>query len=85
MRLIWTIDRSLSRDGSADGEYTVSVQYTDLIGETLTEDFIPTFDSQPPAITVGSRPQIANPLTTERIEVELEVTDNFAGCAGEWI
>ena len=82
MRLIWTIDRSLSRDGSADGEYTVSVQYTDLIGETLTEDFILTFDSQPPAITVGSRPQIANPLTTERIEVELEVTDNFEGVQG---
>ena len=82
MRLIWTIDRSLSRNGSADGEYTVSVQYTDLIGETLTEDFILTFDSQPPTITVGSRPQIANPLTTGRIEVELEVTDNFAGVQG---
>ena len=82
MRLIWTIDRSLSRDGSADGEYIVSVQYTDLIGETLTEDFILTFDSQPPTITVGSRPQIANPLTTGRIEVELEVTDAFAGVQG---
>ena len=82
MRLIWTIDRSLSRNGSADGEYTVSVQYTDLIGETLTEDFILTFDSQPPTITVGSRPQIANPLATGRIEVELEVTDAFAGVQG---
>ena len=82
MRLIWIIDRSLSRNGSADGEYTVNVQYTDLIGETLTEDFILTFDSQPPTITVGSRPQIANPLTTGRIEVELEVTDAFAGVQG---
>ena len=82
MRLIWTINRSLSRNGSADGEYTVSVQYTDLIGERLTEDFILTFDSQPPIITVGSRPQIANPLTTERIEVQLEVTDDFAGVQG---
>ena len=82
MRLTWTIDRSLSRDGSADGEYTVSVQYTDLIGERLTEDFILTFDSQSPTITVGSRPQIANPLTTGRIEVELEVTDAFAGVQG---
>ena len=82
MRLIWTIDRSLSRDGSADGEYTVSVQYTDLIGETLTEDFMLTFDSQPPTITVDSHPQIANPLTTERIEVQFEVTDDFAGVQG---
>ena len=82
MRLVWTIDRSLSRDGSADGEYTVRVQYTDLIGETLTEDFMLTFDSQPPAITVDSQPQIANPLTTERIEVQFEVTDDFAGVQG---
>ena len=81
-RLVWTIDRSLSRDGSADGEYTVNVQYTDLIGKTFREDFMLTFDSQPPTITVGSRPQIANPLTTERIEVQLEVTDDFAGVQG---
>ena len=81
-RLVWTIDRSLSRDGSADGEYTVNVQYTDLIGKTFTEDFMLTFDSQPPTITVGSRPQVANPLTTERIEVQLEVTDDFAGVQG---
>lgn len=82
MRLVWSIDRSLSRDGSADGEYTVSVQYTDLIGETLTEDFILTFDSQPPTIAADSHPQIANPLTTERIEVQFEVTDDFAGVQG---
>ncbi len=82
MRLVWTIDRSLPRDGSADGEYTVSVQYTDLIGETLTEDFMLTFDSQPPTITIDSHPQTANPLTTERIEVQFEVTDDFAGVQG---
>ena len=82
MRLIWTIDRSLSRDGSADGEYTVSIQYTDLIGETFTEDFILTFDSQPPTIAADSHPQIANPLTTDQIEVQFEVTDDFAGVQG---
>ena len=84
-RLAWTIDRALSRDGSADGEYTVSVQYTDLIGKAFTENFTLTFDSQPPAITVGSHPQLVNPLTTERIAVELEVTDSFEGGAGKWI
>ena len=81
-RLVWTIDGVLSRDGSADGEYIVNVQYTDLIGKAFTENFILTFDSQPPAIIVDSRPQAANPLTTERIEVELEVTDNFEGVQG---
>ena len=82
MRLIWTIDRSLSQYGSADGEYTVSVRYTDFIGEMLTEDFILTFDSQPPIIVADSQPQLANPLTTERIEVQFEVTDDFAGVQG---
>ncbi len=81
-RLIWSVDRPLSRDGSTDGQYTVTVQYTDLIGEAFTEDFILTFDSQPPAITAASRPRIANPLTTERIEVDLEVTDHFEGVQG---
>ena len=42
-RLVWTIGRSLSRDGSADGEYTVNVQYTDLIGKRFTEEFMLTF------------------------------------------
>ncbi|RKU07318.1 hypothetical protein C6502_18790 [Candidatus Poribacteria bacterium] len=81
-RLVWTIDRPVSRDGSADGEYTVNVQYIDLIGEVFTEDFILNFDSQPPAITVDTRPQAANPLTADRIEVELEVIDDFAGVQG---
>ena len=81
-RLVWTIDGALSRDGSADGEYTINVQYTDLIGKTFREDFILTFDSQPPAITDPSRPRAANPLATERIEVELEVTDDFEGVQG---
>ena len=81
-RLVWTIDGALSRDGSADGEYTINVQYTDLIGKTFRENFILTFDSQPPAITDPSRPRAAKPLTTERIEVELEVTDDFEGVQG---
>ena len=81
-RLVWTIDRPLSRDGSADGEYTVNVQYIDLIGEVFTEDFILNFDSQPPAIAVDTRPQATNPLTAERIEVALEVIDDFGGVQG---
>ena len=73
MRLIWTIDRSLSRDGSADGEYTASVQYTDLIGEALTEDFILTFDSQPPQqspLTLVRRLQI--PLLQSELKFNLK-------------
>ena len=42
-----------------------------------------TFDSQPPTITdLALVLRSANPLTTERIEVQLEVTDDFAGVQG---
>ncbi len=49
-RLIWTIVTPLPRDGSADGEYTVSVRYEDFDGGSFTEDFALTFDTQIPTI-----------------------------------
>ncbi len=49
-RLIWTIATPLPRDGSADGEYTVSVRYEDFDGSSFTEDFALTFDTQIPTI-----------------------------------
>ena len=49
-RLIWTIATPLPRDGSADGEYTVSVRYEDFDGGSFTEDFALTFDTQIPTI-----------------------------------
>ena len=49
-RLIWTIATPLPRDGSADGEYTVSIRYEDFDGSSFSEGFTLTFDTQIPTI-----------------------------------
>ena len=68
------------RNGSQDGSYRIRVQLTDKAGNNETKNFELVYDTQAPAIL--STIPIANPLTTERIEVELEVTDTFAGVQG---
>ena len=68
------------RNGSQDGTYLIRVRLTDKAGnaETRTIDLV--YDTQAPAIVSPIR--TANPLTTQRIEVELEVTDTFGGVQG---
>ena len=68
------------RNGTQDGTYLIRVRLTDKAGnaETKTIDLI--YDTQAP--TIVSPIRTANPLTTERIEVELDVTDIFAGVEG---
>ena len=68
------------RNGSQDGNYRIRVGLTDKAGnaETRTIDLI--YDTQAP--TIVSPIRTANPLTTELIEVEFEVTDTFAGVQG---
>ena len=68
------------RNGSQDGSYRIRVQLTDKAGNNETKNFELVYDTQAPAIL--STIPIANPLTTERIDVELEVTDTFAGVPG---
>ena len=68
------------RNGSQDGVYRIQVKSTDKAGNTETKNIELVYDTQAPAI-VSTIPA-ANPLTTERIEVELEVTDTFAGVQG---
>ncbi len=59
-RLIWTAENPLPRDGSADGEYGVSVNYEDFVGQNFTQGFTLTFDTQVPTVpqttpTAGAR------------------------------
>lgn len=68
------------RNGSQDGSYRIRVQLTDKAGNNETKNFELIYDTQAPAIVSTIR--TANPLTTERIEIELEVTDTFAGMEG---
>ena len=68
------------RNGTQDGTYLIRVRSTDKAGNTETKNIELVYDTQAPAIVSTIR--TANPLTTERIEVELEVTDTFAGVQG---
>ena len=79
--LEFRLDQPLEqRNGSQDGSYRIRVQLTDKAGNNETKNFELVYDTQAPAIL--STMPIANPLTTERIEVELEVADTFAGVQG---
>ena len=79
--LEFRLNQPLERlNGTQDGAYLIRVRLTDKAGnaETRTIDLI--YDTQAP--TIISPIQTANPLTTAQIEVELEVTDTFAGVQG---
>ena len=49
--LIWNIDGTIPRDGSADGEYTVTATFVDFTGQRLTQQFQLFFDTRIPAVT----------------------------------
>ena len=68
------------RNGSQDGGYHIRVGLTDKAGNAETRTIELVYDTQAPAI-VSTIPTV-NPLTTELIDVELEVTDTFAGVQG---
>ena len=68
------------RNGSQDGAYLIRVRSTDKAGNAETRTIELVYDTQAP--TIVSTIRTANPLTTQQIEVELEVTDTFAGGQG---
>ena len=48
--LTWNIEAPLPRDGSADGEYTVTATFVDFTGKRLTQQFLLLLDTQFPVI-----------------------------------
>ncbi len=79
--LEFRLDQPLERrNGTQDGTYLIRVRSTDKAGNTETRTIELVYDTQAP--TIVSPIRTANPLTTAQIEVELEVTDTFAGGAG---
>ena len=79
--LEFRLDQPLEhRNGSQDGNYRIRVQLIDKAGNNEIKNFELVYDTQAP--TILSTIPIANPLTTERIDVELEVTDTFGGVQG---
>ena len=74
--LTWNIETPLPRDGSADGEYTVTATFVDFTGRRLTQQFQLLLDTQFPGIesvrvTTDSQPE----LSTDRATT---VADNFS-------
>ena len=79
--LEFRLDQPLERrNGSQDGAYLIRVRSTDKAGNAETRTIELVYDTQAP--TIVSTIRTANPLTTQQIEVELEVTDTFAGGQG---
>ncbi len=77
LRLIWTIDVPLSRNGSADGQYTASVRYEDFAGRTFTKDFALTFDTQIP--TIASTTPAAGERVSQLSQVVVKFNSDLSG------
>ena len=67
--LTWNIDGALPRDGSADGEYTVTATFVDFTGQRFIQQFQLLFDTQIPAvesvqIAINSQKELSTDRTT---------------------
>ena len=79
--LEFRLNQPLDRlNGTQDDTYLIRVRLVDKAGNAETKTIDLVYDTQAP--TIVSPIRTANPLTTPQIEVELEVTDTFAGGQG---
>ncbi len=67
--LIWNIEGVLPRDGSADGEYTLTATFVDFTGRRFTQQFQRLLDTQIPVvesvrIATDSQPELSTGSTT---------------------
>ena len=67
--LTWNTEAPLPRDGSADGEYTVTATFVDFTGHRLTQQFQLRLDTQFPLIesvqvATESQPELSTDTTT---------------------
>ena len=81
-RLFLTLDQPLPRDGSMDGEYTITIELADKAGNALTVDHSIIYDTQAP--TLVSTDPADGALLTEDI-TQIQVTLNDEGGSGiDW-
>ena len=71
--LTWNIEARLPRDGSADGEYTVTATFVDFTGQRLTQQFQLLLDTRFPLIqsiqvAAESQPELSTEITTTVVE-----------------
>lgn len=80
--LTWNIATPLPRDGSADGEYTVTATFVDFSGRRLTQQFQRLLDTQFPAIesvqvATDSQPELSTDTTTTVAEGFSQIVVTF--------
>ena len=80
--LTWNIEAPLPRDGSADGEYTITATFVDFAGQRLTQQFQRLVDTQFPAIesvqvAIDSQPELSTNTTTTIAEGFSQIVVTF--------
>ena len=66
-QLTWSTEAAIPRNGTADGEYTVSVVFVDFSGQSYTQQFSLVLDTQFPGIdtvSVGTDPPLSLSIST---------------------
>ena len=86
--LTWTAAAPVARDGSADGEYTVTATFVDFTGQSFTQEFRVVLDTQFPAIesvqvAAESPTLLAEDRTTDIADSVGQITVAFDETAGD--
>ena len=76
-QLKWSTLATVPRDGSADGQYTVTATFVDFTGRRFTQEFSFVLDTQIPALV--STVPAANEIVSELSQVEVKLSENTSG------
>ncbi len=75
--LTWTPAARIARDGSADGQYTITATFVDFTGRRFTREFPIVLDTQIPALV--STVPAANEIVSELSQVEVKLSELTSG------
>ena len=82
--LTWTTEASVARDGSEDGEYTITATFVDFTGQSFTQQFLFVLDTQIPEIesvhvAIESQPELSVDTITTITESFSQIIVTFEG------
>ena len=80
--LTWTTEASVARDGSEDGEYTITATFVDFTGKSFTRQFMFVLDTQIPEIesvhvAIESQPELSTDNITTLTESFSQIIVTF--------
>ena len=75
--LTWTAAVPIARNGSADGEYSVTATFIDFTGQRLTQEFPIVLDTQIP--TLVSTVPAANEVVSNLSQIEVKLSEETSG------